>query len=166
MGHKWTVKEMAEARNREPAKLLLQKGDGSTEKYWVATYLVRPLATMRMQNVLPAEVSLKVVGKIDATVWYATEVAGKYAIGKVLDKGNLGVLMHEYEPKKGIGTTFMPMRKRGSARPMRCAKKTDGYKPETAMIKETDIAATVELDKAWKLKLASENYVKTLGFKI
>ena len=49
---------------------------------------------------------------------------------------------------------------------MRCAKKPDGYKPETAMIKETDIAETVELDKAWKLKLASENYVKTLGFKI
>ena len=45
-------------------------------------------------------------------------------------------------------------------------KKPDGYKPETAMIKETDIAATVELDKAWTMKLASENYVKTLGFKI
>ena len=49
---------------------------------------------------------------------------------------------------------------------MRCAKRPAGHKPETAMIKETDIAATVELDKAWKLKLASENYVKTLGFKI
>ena len=109
---------------------------------------------------------MKAVGNIGATVLYATEVAGKYAIGKVLDKWNLGVLMHEYEPKKGVGTTFMPMWKLGSARSMRCAKKPDGYKPETAMIKETYIAATVELDKAWKLKLASENYVQTLGFKI
>ena len=77
LGHKWTVKEMAEARDREPAKLLLQKGDGSTEKYWVATYLVRPLATMRVQNLLPAEVSVKAVGNIHATVLYATEVAGQ-----------------------------------------------------------------------------------------
>ena len=72
LGHKWTVKEMAEARNREPAKLLLQKGDGSTERYWVATYLVRPLVTLRVQNVLPAEVSVKAVGEINATVLYAT----------------------------------------------------------------------------------------------
>ena len=82
------------------------------------------------------------------------------------DKGKLGVLMYEYGPKKGVGTTFMSMWRRGNAKPMRCAKRPDGYKPETAMIRETDIAATVELDKAWKLKLASENYVKPLGFKI
>ena len=49
---------------------------------------------------------------------------------------------------------------------MRRAEQLAGHKPETAMIQETDIAATVELDKTWKLKLASESYVKTLGFKI
>ena len=124
------------------------------------------MATLRVQNVLPAEVSVKAVGEVDATVLYATEVGGQYAIGKVLDTGKLDVLMHEYDPKKGVGTTFMPMRRRGSAKSMCCAKRPDGYKPETAMIRETDIAATVELDKARKLKLASENYLKTLGFKI
>ena len=56
--------------------------------------------------------------------------------------------MHEYDPKKGVGTTFMPLWRRGRGKPMRCAKKPAGHKPETAMIKETDIIATVELDKA------------------
>ena len=86
--------------------------------------MVRPLATMRVQNLLPAEVSVKAVGNLGATVLYATEVAGRYAIGKVLDKGNLGVLMHEYQSKKGVGTTFMSVWKRGSARYVQCAKKT------------------------------------------
>ena len=166
LGHKWTVVEVSEAREKQPAKLLLQKGDGSVEKYWVATYLVRPLATQRVQNVLPAGVSVKALGEVGATVLYATEVGGHYAIGKVLDKGKMGVLMHEYDPKKGVGTTFMPLWRRGREKPMRRAEQPAGHKPETAMIQESDIAATVELDKAWKLKLASESYVKTLGFKI
>ena len=77
LGHKWTVKEMVEARDREPAKLLLQKGDGSIERYWVDTYLVRHLATPKVQNVLPAEVSVNAVGDVGAIVLHAIEVGGQ-----------------------------------------------------------------------------------------
>ena len=49
---------------------------------------------------------------------------------------------------------------------MRCAKKPDVYKPETAMIKETDIAATVDsgVGQSVEVEVGIRELRKDVGF--
>ena len=63
LGKRWLVQGTAEVRKGEPAKLQLKRLEGSTVIKSVATYLVRPMATQRPQNLLPREQDA-VVGKI------------------------------------------------------------------------------------------------------
>ena len=99
----------AEVRKGEPAKLQLKRLDGSTVIKSVATYLVRPMATQRPQNLLTRKKEA-VIGEM---VLFQTEDAGHFAIGEITavqgDRPADLVTVHEYEPRKGVGTTFLPL---------------------------------------------------------
>ena len=163
LGKRWLVQGTAEVRKGEPAKLQLKRLEGSTVIKSVATYLVRPMATQRPQNLLPREQDA-VVGEM---VLYQTEDAGHFAIGKITDvQGNRPtdlITVHEYEPRKGVGTTFLPLWIKGRKRE-RKADRPAGFAAETVEVAVEKLVCSVELDGNWKLTEASDNYVQTLGF--
>ena len=115
LGKRWLVQGTAEVRKGEPAKLQLKRLDGSTVMKTVGTYLVRPVATQRPQNLLPRKQGA-VVGEM---VLFQTEDAGHYAIGKItavggdrlagadaecgaeVEDAEVMLTVHEFGPRKG-----------------------------------------------------------------
>ena len=150
-------------REGEPAKLQLKRLDGSIVVKSVVTYLVRPMATQRPQNLLPRE-QTAVVGEM---VLFQTEDAGHFAIGKVTavegDKPTDLVSVHEFEPRKGVGTTFLPLWVKGKRRE-RKADRPKGFAADEVEVAVAKLVCSVELDGNNKLTEASDNYVQTLGF--
>ena len=71
--------------------------------------------------------------------------------------------MHEFEPRKGVGTTFLPLWVKGKRRE-RKADKPAGFAAEEVEVAVAKLVCSVELDGNWKLTEASDNYVQTLGF--
>jgi hypothetical protein len=160
---RWLVQGAAEVREGEPAKLQLKRLDGSTVVNSVATYLVRPMATQRPQNLLPREQGA-VVGDV---VLFQTEDAGHFAIGKITavegDRPTDLVSVHEYEPRKGVGTTFLPLWIKGKKRERR-ADRPARFAAEEVEVVAAKLFCSVELDGSWKLTEAYDNYLQTLGF--
>ena len=164
-------------RKGEPAKLQLKRLEGSTVVKSVATYLVRPMATQRPQNLLPREQGA-VIGEM---VLFQTEEAGHFAIRKITAVGNdtlagadaecsaatagaeVILTVHEYEPRKDVGTTFLPLWIKGKRRE-RKADKPVGFAAEEVKVAMKKLVCSVELDGNWKLTEATDNYVQTLGF--
>ena len=177
LGKRWLVQGATEVRKGEPAKLQLKRLDGSTVVKSVATYLVRPMATQRPQNLLPREHGA-VVG---AMVLFQTEEAGHFAIGRVTAVGDdalagadaecsaetegaeVMLTVHEYEPMKDVGTTFLPLWIKGRRRE-RKADKPVGFAAQEVKVAVKKLVCSVELDGNWRLTEASDNYVQTLGF--
>ena len=100
-------------------------------------------------------------------VLFQTEDAGHVAIGKITavegDKPTDLVSVHEYEPRKGIGTTFLPLWINGKKRERR-ADKPAGFAAEQVEVVVAKLVYSVELDGSWKRTEASDNYLRTLGF--
>ena len=71
--------------------------------------------------------------------------------------------VHEYEPRKGVGTTFLPLWIKGKRRE-RKADRPVGFTAEEVEVAVKKLVCSVELDGNWKLTEASDNYVQTLGF--
>ena len=159
LGKRWLVQGADEVRKGEPAKLQLKRLDGSTVVKSVATYLVRPMATQRPQNLLPRE-QAAVLGEM---VLFQTEEAGHFAIGKITAVEGDKLTVHEFEPRKGVGTTFLPLWIKGRRRE-RKADKPAGFTAEEVEVALTRLVCSVELDGNCKLTEASDNYVQTLGF--
>ena len=71
--------------------------------------------------------------------------------------------VHEFEPRKRVGTTFMPLWIKGKRRE-RKADKPAGFATEEVEVAVSKLVCLVELDGNSKLTEASDNYVQTLGF--
>ena len=104
---------------------------------------------------------------IGDVVLFQTEDAGHFAIGKFTavegDKPTDLVSVHEYEPRKGVGTTFLPLWLQGKKRERR-ADRPAGFATEEVEVVVAKPVCSVELDGSWKLTEASDNYLQTLGF--
>ena len=132
---------------------------------------------MKLRTLLPREQGA-IVGEM---VLFQTDDAGHFAIGKniavngdrLADVGagcgaeaegaEVMLTVHEYEPKKGAGTTFMPLWIKGKTRE-RKADKPIGFIVEVVEVTVAKLDCSVELDGNWKLTEASDNYLQTLGF--
>ena len=73
------------------------------------------------------------------------------------------ITVHEYEPRKGVGTTFLPLWIKGRKRE-RKADRPAGFVAKTVEVAVEKLVCSVELDGSWKLTEASDNYLQTLGF--
>ena len=71
--------------------------------------------------------------------------------------------VHEYEPRKGVGTSFLPLWIKGKKRE-RKAERPAGFTAEEVEAVVAKLVCSVELDGNWKLTEASDNYLQTLGF--
>ena len=65
--------------------------------------------------------------------------------------------VHEFEPRKGVGTTFLPLWIKGKKRE-RKADKPAGFAAEEMEIAVAKLVCSVELDGNWKWTEASDNY--------
>ena len=108
-----------------------------------------------------------VAGALPYACFVSSTVISHFAIGKVTavkgDKPTDLVSVHEFEPRKGVGTTFLPLWVKGKRRERKADKPT-GFAADEVEVAVAKLVCSVELDGNNKLTEASDNYVQTLGF--
>ena len=82
-------------------------------------------------------------------VLFQTEDAGHFSIGKITAVDGDRLTVHEFEPRKGVGTTSLPLWIKGKKRE-RKADKPAGFAAEEVEVAVAKLVCSVELDGNWK----------------